>query len=281
MAATISEYYLSRTFEVGVSNGRELVYDIIGTDDELEVQNLLFSTSPGTYQGLSRDSVRGEPLGGGAWKGYARYTRQDDDSEYTFEIGGETFKRTQSLGTTAYGTCPGDYGDYGDYGDSSGSEEEPGEDVPPDFGGAIGVNGDTVEGVDDTAPTYDFSETHLIDDALVTQSYKLLLFNLYGKMNSATFKGFARGECRYMGTTGSKRGDGKWSLTFRFSCSPNVSNLSIGGICGISKLGWDYLWVRYDDFEDEDAFALVKRPRAAYVERICDFGDFSTLGIGT
>lgn len=40
------------------------------------------------------------------------------------------------------------------------------------------------------------------------------------------------------------------------------------------------LWVRYADAEDAAAKMLVKRPVATYIERVCEVGDFSLLGIG-
>jgi len=39
--------------------------------------------------------------------------------------------------------------------------------------------------------------------------------------------------------------------------------------------------VRYADIEDTNAKVLVKRPMAAYVEQVYDFGNFAGLGIGT
>ena len=48
-----------------------------------------------------------------------------------------------------------------------------------------------------------------------------------------------------------------------------------------SKKGWEYLWVRYADEEDAAAKMLVKRPIAAYVEKVYEEGDFSQLGIGS
>ncbi len=59
-----------------------------------------------------------------------------------------------------------------------------------------------------------------------------------------------------------------------------LSGRSQTEITGISKRGWDHLWVRYQDAEDSTAKALVKRPVAAYVERVYYDGDFSGLGIG-
>lgn len=275
MSAQISESYLSRVFSVGLSNGRELIYDVVGTDDENEVETLLFATAPGTYQGLSRDTVQAEPLGNGIWKGHVTYIRIDGTNEYTFHTSGGTSKRTQALDTAAYGVCFGPYEDYGDYGDYLD------DDIPPDFGGAIGVDGETVEGVDVTTPIYEFSETHLIPETLVTQAYKLILFRATGTINNATFKGFASGECLFLGAEGTNRGDGNWSITYTFACSPNVTGLTLGPVCNISKLGWDYAWVLFDEFEDDVAYFLTKRPRAVYVERVYEFSDFSQLGIGT
>ena len=78
---------------------------------------------------------------------------------------------------------------------------------------------------------------------------------------------------------GAKRGSGDWEITFRFAASPNVTHLTIGDITGVDKKGWEYLWVRYADSVDDTAKALVKKPIAAYVERVYEYGDFSLLGI--
>jgi hypothetical protein len=57
-------------------------------------------------------------------------------------------------------------------------------------------------------------------------------------------------------------------------------SLSIGPINGINKKGWEYLWVRHSDQEDTAAKALVKRPIAAYVERVYESGSFAALQLG-
>lgn len=255
--ATISENYLSRTFDVGSSSGRELVYDIFGTEDETEVEALIWATAPATYLGLQIDSVNGEPQGGGLWKGYARYTRVNN-AEFTFQTGGGQRHITQSLSTV--------------------NSYAPAGMTPPDFQGAINVSEDKVEGVDLPDSRYEFSETHYFDDATITDSYKFMLAQYSGRtMNDATFRGLAAGECMLLGVTGSKRGDERWALTFNFAGSPNVTGLTIGDITGIDKLGWDYLWVRYATFEDGTAFSLVQRPVAVYVERVLIPASYASL----
>ncbi len=265
MAGTISESYLSRPFNVGVkSTSRELIYDIHGTDDEGEVQTLILGVAPAVYNGLILDSVEAEPVftdsgsSTGLWKGKARYILPE--VEYTFDTGGGQQKVTQSYFTVNSYSATG---------------------FPaPDFQGAIGVSEDSVEGCEVPSPKYDFTETHLFDDVDVSSAYKTVLFNLTGRKNGGTFKGLAAGACLFLGATGSNRGTGQWSITFRFSGSPNVSGLTIGTITGIDKLGWDYLWIRYGDYSDGTAFSLVKRPEAVYVERVILDGDMSTLLIG-
>jgi hypothetical protein len=267
MAAVIHENVESRPFTLGVQARRELVYDITGTDDEEEVRTLVGLTAPAVYGGLTFETMQVDPVQvdsvghEGIWKARVTYQRFDSDTELTFDTGGGTQKITQSLGTiNSYtnGVLP-----------------------PPNFEGAIGVTEDSVEGVDITVPVFNWSETHRLADADVSPTYRRNLFLLTGTWNAASFKGFDAGECMFLGASGTKRGDEKWSILYRFASSPNVSGATIGDITGIDKLGWDYLWVRYADFEDGSAMSLVKRPVAVYVERVAQSGDFSLLGIGT
>ena len=134
--------------------------------------------------------------------------------------------------------------------------------------------------MDITVPVYNFTETHYVATGLVTGAYKAALFALTGKVNNATFRGFAPGEVLFQGASGSKRGPDDWEITYRFAASPNVSGLVVGSMTGISKRGWEYLWVRYEDAEDTAAKALVKQPLAVYVEQVYPYGNFAGLGIG-
>ena len=38
---------------------------------------------------------------------------------------------------------------------------------------------------------------------------------------------------------------GNWETSYRCASSPNVTELTVGDIMGINKLGWEYRWVRY------------------------------------
>lgn len=259
MAATVSENYLSRSFTLGKSAVRELIFDIFDATDEDDAEAALAAAAPATYKGLVRDSVNADPVGADLWKGYARYARLENDDEYTFDTGGGTTKMTQSLATI--------------------NSYAPSGFTAPDFQGAIGVTEDKVDGVDVTSPQYQFTETHRFTDAEVDGAYKLALFRLTGRTNNDTFRGFAAGEVLFMGAAGSKRGDEDWTIVFRFACSPNVTGLAVGDITGIDKLGWEYMWVRYADYQDATAYSIVKRPISVYVEQVYAPDDFGDLGI--
>jgi len=151
----------------------------------------------------------------------------------------------------------------------------------PDFGGAIGVTKDSVNGVDIFQPTFAFSETHYLPVASVTGAYKLALFAAAGKTNNATFKGFAAGEVIFLGASGGQRGAEDWEISYKFAARQNQASLTIGQFTGIAKTGWQYVWVRYSEAEDTIAKSIVRKPLAVYVETVYDSANFSTIGIGT
>ena len=271
MPVTVTEKLESRRSTTGDNPSAELVYTVRGTDSDMTARSQAEATSPATYDGMPRQSVTVEPIGHELWDATVRYAPdtqqqstppQTGESTFAFDTGGGTQHITQSKQTV---------GTYAASGTTA-----------PDFQGAIGVTQDAVEGVDITVPIYQFSETHYLPAAAVSNSYKGALFSLTGKVNSGGFRGFAAGEVLFLGATGARRGTGPdddWEITFRFAASPNVTGLSVGSISGIAKKGWEYLWVRYADQEDTSANTIVKRPVAAYVERVYDQGSFGGLGI--
>jgi len=247
-------------------DGATLRYWVTGEPDEFAAQGLIESVTPLQFGGLVRTNVRVEPTGPEMWDGEITYALpqqseipQQGQPTFSFDTGGGTQHITQSLATV---------GTFAPVGITA-----------PNFKGAIGVTADNVEGVDIVVPVYQFSETHVLPDATVTDTYKAALMVMTGRVNSDIFRGFAAGSVLFLGAAGSKRGDGDWEITFRFAVSPNVGAITVGDITGISKKGWEYLWVRYEDAEDAGAQSIVKRPVAAYVERVYTELPFTTLGI--
>ncbi len=263
--------------QITETQSAELLYTITGTAEEATAIATLKATAPTVLHDMKRQPVTVEPVHVDTtnpdkciWTGTVNYAPlehqeppETGDSSFSFDTGGGTQHITQSLATVQRYAASG---------------------TAPDFKGAIGVTHDNVEGVDITVPVYNFSETHYLAAATVTTAYKGTLFQLTGKVNNGSFRGLAAGECLFLGASGSRRGTGPdddWEITFRFAGSPNRTGIAVGPISGITKKGWEYLWVRYADAEDTGSNTLVKHPIAAYVEQVYEYGNFATLGIGS
>ena len=270
---TLTERIDSREWTSGDRPAVTMHYLLAGVAGDLAAKTMLTNSTAAEYDGLVRQSIQFEPVwvdvgtDDGLWDCRVRYVAPDQkepevgESRFSFDTGGGTQHITQSLVTV--------------------QSFAPGGATAPNFKGAIGVTHDSVEGVDIHVPVYNFSETHYLADAAVTPAYRGKLFNLTGKVNDSSFKGLAAGECLFLGASGSKRGADDWEISFRFAASPNRTGITVGDITGIIKKGWEYLWVRYEDDVDAPTASMVKKPVAAYVEKVYEVGDFSDLGIGT
>ena len=270
MPVTVTEKFESRA---GSDDEVDLVFVIEGTNDDAEARAALASHAPASYGALVRQVPTIEPIGPNLWEGKAKYIRpqltqpQTGDSSFSFDTTGGSQHITQSRQTV--------------------QKYAPADQTAPDFGGAIGVTHDNVEGVDIQVPVFSFSVTKYLPNSQMTGAYIGQLYANTGRVNDASFTvnvdgvtlTFAAGECLFLGATGGKRGADDWELTFRFAGSPNASDLTVGSITGISKKGWEYLWVRYGDSEDTAAKAVVKKPIAAYVEKVYETGSFGSLSL--
>lgn len=264
---TISELFAGRTETMGSRARAEVTYAVFDATTEAEVRALALSTIPTSYQGLLRTNVTlEERINATTWKVRAIYeppqlTQQDNpESTFAFDTGGGTQHITQSLGTRNR------------YGPSASAE----------LAGAIGFDGQNVNGVDITVPVYQFSETHYLLPSYVGQGYKLGLMATTGTVNLAPFRGFYAGEVLFLGASGTRKGfadSDLWEISFKFAAQKNQANLAIGSISGIAKFGWDYLWVQYGADVDPTAKVLIKKPIAVYIEKVYPDGDFSLLGI--
>jgi len=148
----------------------------------------------------------------------------------------------------------------------------------PDFGGAIGYNGDGFDGVDITIPQFSWTETYTFLMTKLTWQYVMTLAYLTGSVNKAAFRAFAAGEVLFLGASGGvQKNELEADVTFSFAASPNVKGLTCGSITGIEKGGWDYIWVLYRDVLSGGY--RFKQPAGVYVEKVYKDGDFGLLGI--
>jgi hypothetical protein len=204
--------------------------------------------------GLRPKTVRIDPQRGGIFHADVEYGLIDLTAGFEFDTTGGVTTMRQSFGTRRYGSGPV-------------------------FGGLINCRDGKVEGVEITQPVMTFSETRSFLN--VTNAYRNFLYRMTGRVNSVAFKGTAPGECLFMGARGRKQGRDNWTVQFNFACSENIEGLSLAGgaITVASKLGWEYLWMYYEDKEDSDR--LIPFPQAAYVEQTYRLADLTALGIGS
>lgn len=272
MSFTITERRKGRSPEDGDNPTNEvpvlIVADAGETGEEEEALVALRAAMLPSYGVLKLKTCKiDERLGPGWFLGTATYgsaeqQKDTNESSFSFDTTGGTFKILQSKSTSNKYAASG---------------------TAPDMKGAINANSESVDGVDITISQYGFSETHYLADTDVTDTYKGILYALTGSVCDASFKGCAEGEALFLGARGQKRGRGDWEITFNFAGSPNVTGLSIGDITGIAKKGWEYLWVWYTKKTQGSGAnkILTQVPKFVYVEVVYDEKDLSLLGIGT
>ena len=277
MATRVEEAYSERDQTInakGEVTEIEIPYLVFeAADEDAALAAARTKAASRTVSGMVLDELEvTERVNKDTWKVKAIYKGEDSDdpadpdedeetTSFAFDTGGGTMHRNQSLKTVS--KVPND---------------------APDFNGAIEVDNEgNVNGVDVTMPVLNFTETHTMNGARVTTSYKKTVAALTGTVNSSGFRGFSAGEVLFLGASGTKRSkkpNAPWEITFRFAVSPNQSSLQVGKLKVPNKRGWDYLWVRYADKVADNRKNVIKEPVAAYVEQVYPTGDFGNLGLG-
>jgi len=288
---TLTEHLDSRRTEQdgdGNLTSATLQFTLLGVSDDATARATAISGISQTFNNLVRDSVELSPRwvddnsSRGEWEVEATYVTREEaepkttEQEITIDVGAASQRITQSLATI----------------DSFAPPNE----TAPDYEGAINVSDDRVEGVDIEFPVVTITVTRYVPDADVTQSYLNTLYGLSQTVNDSSITlrrkrfdadnnlvtrdmvQFDAGELKFDGFTQSYREEkNDWQFTYTFSASPNETGLVIGSISGITKRGWDYMWVKYKQTTDANAGALVKVPVAVYVEQVYKDGDFTLI----
>jgi hypothetical protein len=197
-----------------------------------------------------------------AWEFVANY-------DYTPEVGGCTISIDTSGGTVNTQSA------FSQTGYPAPSE------AAPDYGTSINVDADgNPAGVAKVIPAMKIQVKAKIAAAYVSSpcEYAQVLYECTGKVNDAAFLCFAAGEVLFLGATGELIAEDP-VLTFSFEISPNVSSMTIGDITGINKQGHDYIWFNFKQEQDASTGLKVSKPRAAYVAKVYEEADFSTMYI--
>jgi hypothetical protein len=242
-----------------------------GTDDEEEALAAAVDETPDEFNGLPRTSIEfADRINENACKLLVQYagangggsTSDEAAESISFDTTGGTQHITQSLLTK------GRYPTGGGSGDA------------PDLGGAIGYDGEQVNGVDIAMPNLSFSLSRIVAAREITTPFRLALAAITGKVNSAVWKGYAAGEIIFLGAAGGGRIDQPIEITYRFAHSQNRDSFTVGEISVPGKLGWEYMWVRYADKKDTGTNSIVRKPVAVYIEQVYETADFAALGLG-
>ena len=251
----------------------EWVYSITGTADQDEAFSSLLAEADGANGDWIIENLQVEPVSIDSgdpdsciWEGSVTFVPPDRKKDDPLEVGESSYQFDTGGGSQHISHIKNPAHHVATYGAGA-----------PDPKGGIGATADGIEGCDIMVPVFNWSETHIIPDATVTEAYKGKLYELTATTNAATFRGNAVGEVLFVGASGTKRGDGDWEITFKFAASPNLAGIQIGDIADIVKGGWEYLWVRSERKVDNNM--PIVQPVAVYVEQVYEAGDFDDLEI--
>lgn len=150
---------------------------------------------------------------------------------------------------------------------------------PKDHQQLIGVHGDQVDGADVVVPATKINCHFTHPLGVVTLSHAFYLAEITGKANSDNIFGRAPGEILFLGGSGGDGTESAATVKYSFAYEKSLSNLVYGAISGVSKDGWDYIWLEYED--DDTGGKPGKVPRQVNVERVYDRIPLATaLGFG-
>ena len=159
----------------------------------------------------------------------------------------------------------------------------------PDLKGAINADSNSVAGTDITIPAFGFTATRYEYGTNVTQSHINDLVSITGTVNNATWTptidgimfNFPEGEVLFLGANGSRRGGGDFELNLHCAVSQNATNLTVGGITGIAKKGWEYLWVKTQPqlLGTGTNSVTIHQAQFVYIEKVYDEADLTKTGL--
>lgn len=213
---------------------------------------------------------------GRIFEGTARFekeTDEGDDVEFgswpsSFTTTGGSARKNRSLGTRAYPV-------YG---------------TAPDFNSMIGWNGEEFNGVDAIVPAFSFELSRTTGEGFIANfgSFANEIAQFVGTVNEGPFMGFQPGNVLFNGITSGNLQKKEatettdaynyWTLTYSFTAAPAME-IQVGPAT-IPKKGWEYMWYLTEKSFDEVTGIVVPVIRAAYVEQIYPYSDFSKLGLG-
>lgn len=247
----------------------ERLYLITNTTSDLEARTALIATAPTSITNgmktlyIDYDSLEVIELEDEIWEGRVLYqtsgATENNNISINYDISTTRFNRRFSYQTVS-------------------QTVKQGEDTR-NFGQAINVTNDTIDGVEYEVPVMTGSVTKKFTSGQVNDAWIGNLYHTVGTVNAGYFRGLQAGEGLLIAVNGSTDDEGDWDFTFTWAISPNETNLVVSpDITVASKRGWDYLWVSYAKVDDAIAGPLPVA-KQANVERIYRYTNWNVLGI--
>jgi len=160
------------------------------------------------------------------------------------------------------------------------SERVVGGDGTEDFGGAINVQGTSVQGVDKVVPAMKYTETWVMPAQVgMSEAFVKAVYTLTGTVNASKFRAFEPGEALFMGARAQWSGDQPYTtVTFDWVCRANDPQFYVKALPPTAKEGWEFAWVVYRQNSTTSGF-LVQTPKLLIIDQIYKKKDWSSLGI--
>ncbi len=254
-------------------------YVVSGVDDEEAACSACWEAAPDTYAGIDKKSVGlSERLTETSWKVEVRYGsesssndtgEEDDEATVNFDCSAGTKHMTQAISQTCVYAASGEKKDSADAAAA----------VPIGWNGKDGSESEAA-GVDVSIGELRETYTKTMSKSKVTgTAWKRKVASLVGKVNSGSFKGWAAGECQFLGCSYSApvAGGKKVKVSFHFAIRPNESGAKVAGHNIGSAKGFEYLWAITDD-KVQDGERL-RQVRKIYKAVVCETDGFGGLGI--
>lgn len=233
-----------------------VTYIVTGTSNEFDARAAVIVEADPEFDGRIASGFALNRMGSESWEAIVTYSAVD--WERNFEIGIEQVTVTQALENIGNYAAPGN--------------------IAPNFGGAIGVTRDSVEGCSIPIPTKTWSETHYFDPKMVDESYEDALELLTGKTNDRPWRTHKAGEVMFMGAVGGiSRGKTRMPLTFKFTKSRDRGAFTVGDIPVPGKRGFDYMSINYIEYFDPASFRTIKRAHSVHIDRVIERGPFEVM----
>jgi hypothetical protein len=276
---------------------------------------------PEFRRGHKRTNIRVDPIGGGYWVATAHYSNSSlivryrgqqwvRFSSWEWETSEKSEKITQAwTDSQANPGVPANANAYvkayraSDNVFGAEGPTQPGFSGIPDFKGGIGIDADSVNGVQKPFSVFNWNETWIYPASFINVKMPNRLVpdgegegkqkTIVGKSllevvedncyltNEKEFRGKPPGCILLTGVRSERMNLSKSSVlvTFSFSYCPLRKNFTVGTIVIDEKDGWDYMDIYYET--ESSGTQLVKRPKFVYISRIFGRMDFEDLGLPT